>query len=343
MRNDELNQIWLDVEAHGHSQNHFFQRMIYVDLLYRVYIGSSGTPPKRFLSIEIPKEKEHEFDAFTVPQGFTLSIREPLVKHDGYETCVLQSVSFDQNDVFTILAKDILDELLRQKEADQYIASLKKRIEKWRFFFKNPFKKILNDKAVIGLIGELSFLELLWKNGISIAPDLWNGPIKAAQDFQGNEVAIEVKTSAANILNYVNISSEAQLNNKDYFALFLIVFRVERNDATGTTLPAMVKRIENVLTEQQKLSFQAKLTCLGYSAQYSNSYQKGYSVKEIIIYKVDKGFPKLTPDNLPHGVMDICYRVSLQACEDYKTDLNSIFEAIKEYEYGEDGGTDQVL
>ena len=340
MRNDELNQIWMDIETHKSSHKQIYQRMIYVDLLYRVYIGCTGTPPKRFLSIEIPQEKEHDFDAFTVPQGFTLTIREPLVKHIGYKACVLQSASYDQNDVFTILTKDILEELQRQKESGLYISSLKKRIKKWRLFFKNPFKRLLPDKTVIGLIGELSFIELLWTNGIRIAADLWNGPIKATQDFQGNEVAMEIKTSSANSLNYVNISSEAQLNNKDRSALFLVVFRIERNDATGSTLPMLIVRIEKLLTEQQKASFQAKLTCLGYSSEDSDSYHKGYSVKELIIYIIDEEFPKLTQNDLPKGVMDICYKISLQACEDYKTDIISIIEAIKEYEYGEDGGTD---
>ena len=335
MRNDELNKIWRDIETREGNRDRVYQRMIYVDLLYRAYIGSAGIPAKRFLSIEIPQNKKKEFDAFTAPKGFTLEIRNPIVKHDGYVACILQTASSDQNDIFTILAKDIIDDLRRQRDSEFYIASLKGRIEKWREFFKNISSNRLTDTTVIGLIGELSFIEQLWNKGIRIASDLWNGPIKAAQDFQGNEVAIEVKTSSSNCLDYVNISSETQLDDIDRKSLFLVVFRVERNDATGITLPALISRIDALLSEQQRTSFHAKLTCLGYLGKDAEYYQKGYSLKEQRVYKVIKGFPRLVQKDLPMGISNIRYKLSLQNCEDYISDVETIVETIKEYEYGE--------
>lgn len=335
MKSDDLNKIWIDIEVQHNSREHFLQRMVYVDLLYRVYIGTSGIPSKRFLSIEIPEKDINQFDTFTVPQGFTLSLGDPGVKHVGYSACVLQAASSDQNDVFAVVSQDILDELRKQKESDKYVEILKRRIEKWRTFFKNPVKNQLSERMVIGLFGELSFIRELREAGIEIASDLWNGPIKSAQDFQGDRVAIEVKTASTNSLEYVHISSEAQLDEADREALYLVAYRIERNDASGTALPEMIKQAALMLDEQRRARFEANLTCLGYRDEDAALYSKRYSIKERNAYKIEDGFPRVLRADLPQGVMDISYKIALQVCDTFAVEFDAIPQAIKEYEYGE--------
>lgn len=335
MKSNDLDKIWTDMEVQHNARDRFLQRMVYVDLLYRAYIGASGIPAKRFLSIEIPEKSTKQFDAFTVPQGFTLSVGDPGVKHPGYAACVLQATSNDQNDVFTIVAHDILDELKKQKEAERYIETLKRRIEKWRKFFKNPAENRLSDRMVIGLFGELSFIKELKASGIEIASDLWNGPIKSAQDFQGKQVAVEIKTASSNSLEYVHISSEAQLDESDMRALYLVAYRIERNDATGTTLPEMINQITLMLTDQQRARFIANLKCIGYSEKDVALYNKRYSLKERKTYKVADGFPRILRAGLPQGVMEISYKIALQTCDAFAVKFDEIPQTIKEYEYGE--------
>ena len=164
---------------------------------------------------------------------------------------------------------------------------------------------------------------------------MWNGPIKSAQDFQGERVAIEVKTASSNSLEYVHISSEAQLDGADRDALYLVSYRIERNDATGTTLPEMIKQVALMLDEQQRARFAANLTCLGYTEDDDTFYSKRYSLKERQVYKVEDGFPRVLRADLPQGVMDISYRLALQACDTFAVEFDEIPHAIKEYEYGE--------
>ncbi len=325
----------MDIEVHHNSRERFLQRMVYVDLLYRAYIGVSGIPSRRFLSIEIPEKDTKQFDTFTVPQGFTLSLGDPGVKHADYVACVLQAASSDQNDVFAVVAQDILDELRKQTEAKKYIETLKRRIEKWREFFKNPARNRLSERMVIGLFGELSFIKELREVGIEIASDLWNGPIKSAQDFQGEHVAVEVKTASSNSLEYVHISSEIQLDETDRDALYLVAYRIERNDASGTALPELIKQVASMLNEQQRARFAANLTCLGYSKEDDALYSKRYSLKERKAYKVEEGLPRVLRADLPQGVMDISYKLALQACDTFAVEFDVIPQAIKEYEYGE--------
>ena len=84
-------------------------------------------------------------------------------------------------------------------------------------------------------------------------------------------------------------------------------------------------------------TLKAMNTCYTYedyekAAEY---YQKGYSLKERRVYKVIKGFPRLVQKDLPMGISNIRYKLSLQNCEDYISDVETIVETIKEYEYGE--------
>lgn len=334
MRNDELDSVWLEVEIQNDSQDKRYQRMVYVDLLYRAYIGATGIPAKRYLSIEIPQTDKEKIDAFTVPKGFTVSITEPNVKHAGYVACVLQATTAEQNDVFTVVAKDILDELRKKKSSNEYITTLIHRVEKWRDFFKNPARKKLSEEVEIGLIGELSLIETLLDNEVLCGVDLWNGPIRAAQDFQGDAVAMEVKTSVSNSLEHVYISSEVQLDDSERDALYLVVYRVERNDAQGVKLPELVTRIHERLSEQQKNRFIASLLCLGYVNEDSNLYTKGYIVREQKIYKVEEGFPRVLRRNLPQGVTDVDYKLSLFCCASYETNIGTMVEMIKGYEHG---------
>ena len=91
MKNENLDELWIEIESKYSSERKNYQRMIYTDLLYRVYIGISGIPSRRFVSVEIPQEEEKEFNSFDIPQGFTVSINNPHIKHEGYVsagTCI---------------------------------------------------------------------------------------------------------------------------------------------------------------------------------------------------------------------------------------------------------------
>ena len=334
MKSEEIEKIWQDIEAKKATGEKAYQRIVCIDMLYRIYIGSVGIPSNRYLSIEIPEADKGQFDTFSAPKGFTFTFSKPAVRHDGFVACVLQAASHDQNDVFTIVAADILHELVNQKQTANYIDTLKQRIAKWRDFFRNPASKKLSEEMIIGLWGELNLICKMHDSGISIISDLWNGPIKSAQDFQGKYVAIEVKTTTDNALEYVNISSEMQLDDEGK-ELFLVVYRIERNDASGVTLPQFVEKIANNLTEQQKKRFFAALMCLGYLPEDSGSYNKGYVVKELNNYQVREGFPRLRRSNMPQGVHDLKYRISLSNCSAYLTEWDVIISSIEEHEYGQ--------
>ena len=336
MRNDDLNAIWIEIETDDKNRK-VLQRLVYVHLLWRAYIGSSGLPSRRFLSIEIPEGETEAFDDFSVPQGFTMNIGKPSVKHKGYAACILQASASDRNDVFSILAQDILEELSRQKDAMLYISALKMRILKWSDFFKNTSNNKLSEKQVIGLVGELTYLKQMLDDGLEVLFNYWNGPIKSAQDFQGNRVAVEIKASVSNRLEIVHISSEEQLDDGDWSALYLVVYRIKSNNDTGVTLPELIDIIAEKLSDQQKKCFYAKLFCMGYVIEDKMYYKKRYSIIERKVFEVKSGFPRIVRSELSKGIMDIRYSLSLNNCNEFEVDWKEMVEGIKENEYGESG------
>jgi hypothetical protein len=330
MKNDNIDEIWNDIEAQNSDKGQTLQKMIYIDLLYRTYIGVMGIPSHRFLSLEIPEEDQCKFESVFVPQGFNLFIADMGIKHKGYSECILEASSSEQNDVFTIVTKDILNELRKNNNVITYVKTLQDRIKKWEDFFKKTESQLLTDKEVIGLFGELTLIKELKLKGLDSISDYWNGPIRAAQDFQSELLSIEVKTTSANKIEKVNISSEIQLDSKNGDTLYLVVYRIERNDVTGIRLPQIINEVENLLSESQKKRFDAKLNCLGYSNQDEIKYTKGYFVRERKIYLVDEDFPRITPDNLAKDISDVKYKLSLNNCDSFLINMMDIIDKVEE-------------
>lgn len=72
---------------------------------------------------------------------------------------------------------------------------------------------------------------------------------------------------------------------------------------------------------------------------YSQLYTKGYILKEQRNYYVKSGFPRIIRSDVPHGACNIKYEVSLSTCSEFQVDWDRVIAAIKEYEYGQAGGT----
>ena len=329
MMNNNLDDIWNEIESSMKDEDQFCIRLIYIDLLYRVFAGVSGIPYRRSLSIEIPQDQIDKFSSFRMPQGINMTIEKPGIVHEGFNSCMIQAASSDQNDVFTIVATDILEELRKQKNKDNYIETLKNRIEKWRYFFKNISEKKLSEKEVIGLFGELSFIEYMQDKGVGEVINYWNGPIKSAQDFRTERYAVEVKTAISSSIESVHVSSEIQLDDSELEHLFLTIFRLEKNNTNGRTLPELVSTIASRLSEQQSKLFFAKLVCLNYSDNDKDLYPQRFCVKEMKAFRVEEGFPRLVSGDLPEGVNNARYTIMINKCEPFVIDNDKLVSIIK--------------
>ena len=328
---NDIDAVWAELESKKAADKKDYFKMVCSELLYRVYVGSTGIPSRRYIIFEIPESEKGQFDAFVEPKGFSLILDDAIVKHSGFLSCVMQASSCEDNDVFSVVVSDIIEEISVINDPETYVKSLRSRIEKWREFFRSGEQKRLSDESVVGLIGELTFIHQSLDAGIEYVPDIWNGPIKAAQDFQGKRTAVEIKTVSANALKSVHISSEIQLDDSNFDHLFLTVYRVERNDEKGLMLPDYIEQTADMMTGSRKNRFYAKLICAGYDPQKArDQYIKGYIVRERENYSIENGFPRIIRNILPKGVDEVKYRLDLQACNQYKVDFDKIIETLKE-------------
>lgn len=180
-------------------------------------------------------------------------------------------------------------------------------------------KKILEENAIMGLIGELLFLQdnMIPKYGKSKSLSGWTGSEKTKKDFSVEEFWYEVKTTNAG-KSTVSISSYEQLESDKVGQLVIYQLEKMSPEYNGIKLNKLVKQIYNSLDiEALKDLFLQKLTDVGYS--FENSYDNFvYSVFSKSIYKVDETFPCLKREERLDAISQVKYDLLLAKLEKYK-------------------------
>ena len=150
----------------------------------------------------------------------------------------------------------------------------------------------------------------------------WKGGERAHQDFQFPTGAVEVKTTLAKQPQVVRITSERQLDDSAWPALFLQVIALETRDGGGETLPTMVATLRaKLMSDGTALeSFEDGLVAYGYlDAHVSRYAERGYLVRSEKLFHVKRGFPRLTERELAPGIGDVDYGLAVAACESFAT------------------------
>lgn len=206
---------------------------------------------------------------------------------------------------------------------------------RWELLFSKFKEGSLSTSRQRGLLGELFLLDTLLQ--LSHFPKtsvvgFWKGPDAASRDFQGNDWAIEVKTSAKSRPRIVHINGERQLDNSMFHSLFLFYFLVDASMSHGITLNDMIRKIRDDLSTDISAfeMFNAKLLMSGYRDQDSESYSTHYVVREQVFYVVNDDFPKIVEPHLPHGISKLEYNIDLDVCTSWLCPFNKVLDAIKE-------------
>jgi hypothetical protein len=179
-------------------------------------------------------------------------------------------------------------------------------------FFSNKSDNKISDSIEVGLFGELVVLDELLTLFGDKAVSTWLGPEGNKHDFSlFSNVALEVKTSAANRKDFVKISNEFQLSNNNLKALYLRVIFLEKVNS-GHNLNEFVGKIFQKIQDSQILNlFKSKL----YQSKFdylNDIRQRRFNIISDNIYLVDKSFPKLTFSNIPNEISDLSYKLSLK-------------------------------
>ena len=228
----------------------------------------------------------------------------------------------DYVELFRALSADLISSTRFMKRANQAqaLSTVVARIVRWQGLLSTMRGGILDSGTQLGLFGELVLLRdiFLAHTDAFSALSAWRGPSGAEQDFQFARWLFEVKSQMTTSDKLIRVSSAHQLDLiSGNIALFHQVFSTSDGaGGEGRTLRQMVDE-----TRQQVLNsspaavdlFQARLIEAGYEPL------EEYDVHRLVLsgrnaYEVTENFPRISASDLPPGVSNVRYDLSLESC-----------------------------
>ena len=224
-------------------------------------------------------------------------------------------------DVFAALAEDLANRVgVAGDKPERAVAVLFGQLARWQRFLAATAVG-LSKEAQRGLWGELHVLHNI------LIPCLdeeaiggWKGPDGSHQDFQYERAWMEVKTTLAKQPQNVHITSERQLDDTHAPILFLHVNALETRPDGATSLPALVALLRNVINKWPvaREKFEDALLASRYLDLHAPHYAAtGYVVRRSDTFRIGPKFPRIIEAQLPLGVGDASYRLSIAACTDF--------------------------
>lgn len=243
------------------------------------------------------------------------------------------------SEVFSALAEDIASRIAEAQTSDEAVSMLLGRLRKWQKFLAAGILA-LGPQAVKALFGELTAMQniLIPNVGPQAGVAAWVGPQRASQDFQLPRTAIEVKTTASKGPQIIRISSERQLDNTGIQNLFLYVLSLDERVTTGAeaavgeSLPELVDSIRETLQSNSVAleHFDDRLLDAGYRTSDAEYYQsRKFAVRDEFVFSVTEGFPRVVEKDLPTGIGDVSYALSLSACAPFAVDGADLVDSLK--------------
>ena len=188
----------------------------------------------------------------------------------------------------------------------------------WKKMFVSNRER-LEEKKIMGLIGELLFLQkdMIPTYGKAVAVSSWTGSEKTKKDFSVSDTWFEVKAINSGKDN-VTISSFEQLDSNQVG--HLIVYKLEKMspEYNGITLNKLARSIyENLVVDELKDLFFQKLTEAGFA--FDSYYEQFvYTITSSDRYLVNNTFPCLRRSPIFAAISQVKYDLLLSKIEPYK-------------------------
>lgn len=331
-----IEQLWLELEAEAGANVAWLTRFARAESGHPLLVAVEQATRSRALLVPVTKAALPPRREWPECRGLELiSVALGSQPHLGVrlrdQACA---------DVFTALAEDVAPRVAGASGAKQAAAELLGRLRRWQQFL-TAARDLLSVEAQRGLWGELHVLRthLLPALGAAATVAGWKASAAAHQDFQFSGGAVEVKTTAAKQPQSVRITSERQLDDTGVGALFLHVVVVDEREVPaggtvpGQSLPALIAAVRTGLSSDliALAAFNDRLLDRGWLDAHAGRYEvRRWTVRGERTYQVRRGFPRLVEVDLPAGVGDVNFAVSLAACETFAAPIPAMLAALSE-------------
>lgn len=246
--------------------------------------------------------------------------------------CELSPKNSTDGEMFEVIIEDIRKTTDDASTNVQLLNRVSNVLLKWRNFFAQEKSLLLSSERQQGLYGELLLLRQLinWK-GIG-AVNYWTGADYETHDYYINNNAIEVKTTSTKLPYKISISSEHQLNPEEVNGnLYVAFYALRKSNVNGETLPEIIQSIKESLKDNRLLfnKFDLNLQKYGYFDGVEKKYPTGYHLREMNYYIVKGEFPRIGKKQLPIGVSNCTYHVSIDNCKSFIVEAEDIEKIVK--------------
>jgi hypothetical protein len=333
MEMTKIENIWLDLE--GDSSNHS-------GLLYKRY--SAEVLPDVFIALKAPEKLR--CIAFRISVGFSFDENQwnklkdikietlPDDRDKSKKFLLILLLNKQHKDIFSTLCEDLIFGVAEVSIEQSLVEKLLERLAKWQSLFEKVGKQGLSDEAQRGLYGEVYFLRVFLNktSDKNYCLKSWLGPEKSIQDFQYSNWAVEVKTTHGNNHQKIHITSERQLDDSIVEKIFLYHLSLDIRVGSGESLNFLIDDVSEILKENTMASNLLKLKLLesGYYEIHRPLYEeRGYTIRQENIYRILGNFPRITENQVPIGVGDVKYSIVLSESEDWRIDVDSLFNELK--------------
>lgn len=325
---DRIQQAWSELAQSHPEPSGVTRRLLDPQSPAKLFAAIRHPDQGRMLLLQLPSEV-----VLAVSPGLTQmkGVRTrglPFAGEKGAGFVALSLVEPRLSDLFDVLIADLANELSAPMPPEAQGLTLGRRLEHWRDLFASYTGNELSLSARTGLYGELRWLRFMIEEGVepATAVGLWQGSPGSDQDFVGESIAAEVKTTVAS--GNVTISSERQLDETPFEALYLILVAVSAG-SEGTTLPEEVDSIRVLLRNDVVTGseFERRLARVGYSNLNRDLYEDvRYADADlnVLAYEVTEGFPRLTSFSLPPGVTNVTYSLNTGELGQFAADPSAV-------------------
>lgn len=278
-------------------------------------------PLKLFIGLDESGKKSIKLRAKFIPKPIkgTTALEVSQFKAEEYNTIQFSLCDEDISGLFYKFCEDFIESSRSvDNESDGYL-TITNRFFQWKKMFLNPKNEFLTEPEVMGLIGEIMFLDTYLFNQYEKHEALkgWSGQELTHKDFSYQNIWYEVKT--INRSNQtVKISSIEQLDSDKVGEL--VVYCLEKMSPAfdGITLNSLVSKVYNDFeSEDDKGKFLSKVAMQGFA--YNDYYDEFvFEVYSKIRFEVREGFPKLTREFLPCAILKAKYDLALVEIKEYE-------------------------
>lgn len=301
-------------------------RLVFSGSGVRVFAAVTANDGLPALLVEFPDEMKPRAFRTLMTRAFQMST--PAVKGlpSGKWALLVELKDRAFSDLFEVLSNDVLNAVQSVSGSEASLQSALRCIERWRRFVERKGEP-LSDEEVQGLIGELVVLcRCARRFGAEVALAAWTGPDRALRDFELPDTSVEVKTYQGDDAATVLISSPDQLDSVAQRPVYLAAVRLTPSEAQGFMLGEFVARAMAVIGGDPGAAgvLEERLATAGYLAAHAPLYVTRFIAGPVLTYAVTPGFPRIRSIDVPQGVLNVCFALSLPTLASFRTEAIAV-------------------